>query len=141
MFEKISSRLKKKNNKGYVVITTVLILLVVSVTIASTLALLSSGNAQISFSRVKGEQALAWSGSCLEEALLKIKTDALYAGGNVDFPQGTCHINVENLDGVYTIKVSFEGSEEYSRAIESKAEFADGKLKVISWEQKSFVIN
>ena len=126
--------------KGYVVISIALILLFVTIGITSAVSFLSSGSADISRSLLTGEQAFFSSDGCLEEALLRLKNDPSYDGGTVSFPEGDCHINIDNQSGTYTVKTYFTGLQDYRRGIEAVAEIADGVLQIKSWEEKASVI-
>jgi hypothetical protein len=132
---------RQSGKKGYVVITTALIVLFVTVGIVYILSFLSSGSAKASLALQKGEQALFNSDSCLEEGLLRLRTDPLYAGGEISFPQGTCHLDVNEESGQYTIQVFFSGPDRYWRSIEARvSRDVLGALEIASWEEKKIVI-
>ena len=123
--------------KGYVAISMVLILLVVTAGIASAELFLSTGNSKNFETRNFGEQALYSSEACLEEALKHLKNDPLYSGGEVSFPQGTCHNSIENNSGEYVLQVYFSYDKPYWRPIEAHVENVAGVFKIISWKEKN----
>jgi hypothetical protein len=130
-----------KKNQGYIAISMTLILLVVTIGITSAFFFLSSGNIKIAESLRQGEQALFRSDGCLEEGLLRLKADPiLYTGGSVSFPDGVCHISVENQAGIYTLQAYFSGSDPYWRSIEAEAQLADGVVRLTSWSEKPLVV-
>jgi hypothetical protein len=92
--------------KGYVAITTVLILLLLIGTIGTTGLLLSIGEAQSGLSAFKGEDSLQFVEGCAEDALLKSRASATYAGGNITRPEGTCTVSVSKAGNVWTLTVS-----------------------------------
>ena len=77
---------------GFVAITTVLILSVVVVAIATTVTLLSIGEAQSSLSLYKGEDNLNFVEGCVEDVMLKIRANSSYNGTSITRPEGTCSI-------------------------------------------------
>ena len=78
--------------KGFVAITTVLILSAVVVAIATTVTLLSIGEAQSSLSLFKGEDNLSFLEGCVEDVMMKIRADSSYNGASITRPEGTCAI-------------------------------------------------
>lgn len=82
--------------RGFVAITTVLILSAVVVAIATTVTLLSIGEAQSSLSLYKGEDNLSFVEGCVEDVMLKIRADSSYNanGATITRPEGTCLISV-----------------------------------------------
>ncbi|NTW26941.1 MAG: hypothetical protein HGA36_01310 [Candidatus Moranbacteria bacterium] len=132
---------ESENKKGYVVISTVLILLFVTLGIAATLSFLSIGSSKVSQSFGEGRQALFLSESCLEEGLLRLKTDVAYAGGTINFPEEkVCHLNITNDGQIYTMQAYMLGQKKYVRSLEVHVNIVDGILQIISWEEKPFVI-
>ena len=104
--------------KGFVAISTVLILGSVVVAIATTISLLSIGEAQSSLSLFKGEDNLTFVEGCVEDAMLKIRSNSAYSGTTITRPEGTCTITY-TLTGPtnWDITVS-SGSTSYQRKIE-----------------------
>jgi hypothetical protein len=129
-----------KSNQGYIAITTVLIVLAVTIGITSALFFLSSGNIKIAESLRQGERALFRSDGCLEEGLLRLKADPLYAGGVVSFPDGTCHISIEKQAEIYVFQVIFSNNDPYWRSIEARAQITDGVVQLTSWSEKPLVV-
>jgi|WetSurMetagenome_2_1015567.scaffolds.fasta_scaffold1058811_2 hypothetical protein len=126
--------------KGYITIAITLVLLAATVGTVSVLFFLSSGSAKTSEAEKKGVQAFFASESCLEEGLLRLKADPLYAGGSVDFPDGVCHISVNEDSGLYTFQVYFSGGEDYWRGIEAGARIANGVISLENWNEKHIVV-
>ncbi len=131
----------KKNKPGYITITIVLVLLVVTLSITATLSFLSTGAVRTAEARQFGEAAFFNADACMEEGLLRIKKDPLYAGGEVTFPNGTCHIGVDNQNGSYTVQVYFSGADKYWRSLEADAAFVNGILTVTNWKEQPLVVN
>lgn len=132
---------QSKNKKGYVVISTVLILLFVTLGIAATLSFLSIGSSKVSQSFGDGQQALFLSEACMEEGLLRLKTDIAYVGGTINFPgEQKCHLNIANDGQAYTMQAYMIGQKKYVRSLEANVKIESGILQIISWEEKPFVI-
>lgn len=126
--------------KGYVIISITLILLVVTTGIILALSFLSLGSLNIAESLNGGEQALFRSDACLEEGILRLKRDSLYVGGSVDFPDGVCHIDLQNDNSVYIFKVYFSSEEHYLRPIEANVEIVEGVVSITNWSEKLSVL-
>ena len=128
--------------QGYVVITATLVILLVSLGMISALSFLSVGNLKIAQDLASGDQALFSSDSCLEEGLLRLKSDPLYGGGKVSFPEGDCQISVDNHgDGTYVLDVYFSPSGSvYQRGFETDVEISGGIPSVLDWREKPSVI-
>ncbi len=75
---------------GFVAVVTVLIITAVIVSTVSTVSLLAIGEAQSSLTLFKGEDTLAFVEGCVEDVLLKIRSDSAYSGTSITRPEGTC---------------------------------------------------
>lgn len=85
-------------NTGFVAISIVLILIAVIVAIGSTTTLLSIGEAQSGLVLFKGEDNLDFVEGCVEDLMLKIRSNSSYNGTTITRPEGTCSI-AYNLSG------------------------------------------
>lgn len=83
-----------KYKKGFIAVTTILIISAVVLGIATTVALVSIGEGQASFALTKGEDSWHFIEGCAEDALLKIRANASYAGGTITRPEGTCSVTI-----------------------------------------------
>lgn len=78
--------------KGFVAVSIVLILISVTIAIASTITYLAIGEAQSGLSLFKGEDNLTLVEGCVEDVMLKIRSDSTYNGTTVIRPEGSCSI-------------------------------------------------
>jgi len=92
--------------KGYIAITTVLLISAVTLMIAVTVTLVSINEGQSSLASSKGEERLSFVDGCMEDAILKIRNSASYAGGTTTTPDGNCSITVSKVGSVYTVTAS-----------------------------------
>lgn len=107
--------------RGFVAMSTVLILGAVVVVIAATVTLLSIGEAQSSLSLYKGEDNLNLVEGCVEDIMLKIRSDSTYSGNSISRPEGTCTITYNpggNGPVNWDITLSTPSTSAYQRQIE-----------------------
>lgn len=104
--------------KGYIALLTTIIIMAVVLTTASTVALLSIGEAQSSFALFKGDDTLQFVEGCSEDALLKIRSNPSLSGTfTIGRPEGQCVITVVNKTGVqWTVDVSTQDTR-YKRTV------------------------
>lgn len=88
------------------------------VAVSITVAFLSIGEAQSSLTLTKGDDVLSFVEGCTEDALLKSRASASYAGGNITRPEGTCTVSVSKAGSTWTITVSTT-SMQYVRTIQA----------------------
>lgn len=79
---------------GFIAIITVLSLLVFSVSLSIAMTYLSISESQTVLDSLFGEQTLALSESCVEEALLKLRNDPSYTGESMSMLDGDCQVDV-----------------------------------------------
>lgn len=110
--------------KGFVATTIVLIITAIVIAVTATVTLVSIGEVQTTFSQVRGEETLSLVEGCMEEALLNVRNNAGYTGGNI----GTCTVTVNSG----TITVSTAG--DYVRTI--RVTFTRGSsVTLTSWQE------
>lgn len=120
--------------KGFVALSTVLILLVVTVSIVSTVTALSIDESKAGYALSQGENALRFSEGCAEEALLHVRNDENYAGGDIVRPGGVCRIDASHEGVSWTIEVG-PVSAEYVRRIRILCERSASGITVTSWQE------
>ena len=84
--------------RGFVAISTVLILLSVVIVIGITVTYLSIGEARSSLSLFQGEDNLDFAEGCVEDVMLKIRSNSSFSSTSFTRPEGTCSI-AYNLSG------------------------------------------
>ena len=121
--------------KGYMAVFTVLILLAVTAGIASTLTFVSMDNAESQDAISKGQQALYFSESCAEEAILRVIHDQTYSGGTFDLPQGQCEVSVSSDNGTYSLQ-ALGKNENYQKHIAVQFILQAEKIQVVDWKEQ-----
>lgn len=120
--------------KGFVAISTVLILLVVVVSIVTTVSLLSIGETQSAFAVVKGESSLQFTEGCVEDVLLRVRSDESYASGTLSYPDGLCTVDISREGDVWTLNVR-SNAVDYVRNIRVVFIRAVTGVTLISWKE------
>ena len=77
---------------GTIALISLLIITAVTLAIGLSLNLLGLDEMRMGFRESKSSQAFHVAESCLEEALMRLKRDANYTGGNLQIGQGSCNI-------------------------------------------------
>lgn len=86
------SNFQKLNERGYIALTTVLVVMVVVIATVTTATYLSIGEAQSGLALLKGEDNLSFVEGCVEDVMLKIRSNSLYNAATISRPEGTCTI-------------------------------------------------
>lgn len=120
-------------NKGYIALSTVLVITAVTLSIAATVALLSIGDIQSSYSLSQGEDAYIFTEGCMEDALNRLASSSAYAGGSFTRPEGTCNISVSANGSTYTLTATSNATD-YQRAIQTIAT-RSSNLTIYSWKE------
>jgi len=118
---------------GYVAISILLILTAVLLGIIVTVAHLGIGEGQASLALSKGEDTLHFVEGCMEDALLKIRANASYAGGTITRPEGTCSITVTG-GPTYTVTATTTATP-YKRTIQAVA-VRGATMSLTSWKEQ-----
>lgn len=123
-----------KHQQGYVAILTVLILMAIIITAATTVTLLSIGEAQSALALYKGEDTLAFVQGCTEDALLKARASAAYTGGPIFRPEGTCSVTITKAGTIWTLTVSTTNTL-YVRTIQVIINKLPTGITLTSWKE------
>jgi|SRR3989344_3185677 len=78
--------------RGFIAVSTVLILVSVIVAIGTTVTLLSIDEARSGLILFQGEDNLDFVEGCIEDVMLKIRSDSTYSGTSISRPEGNCSI-------------------------------------------------
>lgn len=78
--------------EGYIALTTVLVLMAVLLSTIVSITYTSVGEAQSGLALFKGEENLGFGEGCVEDVMLKIRSDSSYSGTSFTRPEGTCSI-------------------------------------------------
>lgn len=122
------------NNKGYIAFSTILIVSVVVLAIAVTSSLVSLGEAQSSFAQYNGESTLQFVEGCAEDALLKVRANAAYAGGSITRPEGTCTITITGAGNPKTLTATTTNTS-YKRTVQIVYNRTGTGVTLVSWRE------
>lgn len=120
---------------GYIAFSTFLILSMVTLLVASTLALIAIFQAQQSLARNKGAAALALSEGCAADALLSSFYDPNYAGGTKTPPEGTCLITVSKTGNNWIITSTATIDNRYTRRVRVNILRSTDQIQILSWKE------
>lgn len=134
LIENLKPEIRNSSSGGYVAISVVLILTAVVLGIMITVAQLGVGEGQVSLALSKGEDTLNFTEGCMEDALLKIRSNASYAGGTITRPEGTCSITVSQAGSTYTVTATTTATT-YKRTIQAVA-IRSTSMSLTSWKEQ-----
>src|SRR5262245_19585598 len=117
---------------GFIALSAVLIISAVVLLVVTTVAFLSIGQGQAGLAQTFGENQWQLVDGCAEDALLKLRASALYLGGNITRPEGTCTVGVSSVGTTYTLVVSTTDNN-YRRTVKIVATRALTVVTVTSW--------
>ncbi|MFA6909216.1 MAG: hypothetical protein WC289_05050 [Patescibacteria group bacterium] len=82
--------------QGYIALTAILIILATTLAIAVSVSILTVDAGRLGTVVEKGGTSFSYAETCLEEALIQLRRDQSYIGGNLNIGDGSCTITVEN---------------------------------------------
>ncbi|MBI4079054.1 MAG: hypothetical protein HY429_02035 [Candidatus Levybacteria bacterium] len=126
-----------RQQKGYIALLTTIIIMAVVLTTAATVALLSIGEAQSSFALFKGEDTLQFVEGCVEDTMLKIRSDPSLAGTfTIGRPEGQCSVAIVNKTGVqWTVDVTTQDTR-YKRTVRIVFNRNPTGITLTSWQEQ-----
>lgn len=132
--------MKQTSRQGIVALSIVIVLGGVLVALATTVTYLSIGEAQSGFAHFKGNENLSFVEGCVEDAMLKIRSDSSYAGGTIGRPgtEGTCSITIISKTGSPTVTWTVNAtitSTAYKRTIQVVFNRASTGITLTSWKE------
>ena len=131
----MKKNIHNRSEDGYVAISIMLILSAVILGIIVTVAQLGIGEGQASLALSKGEDTLNFVEGCTEDALLKIRSNASYAGGTISRPEGTCSVGVVKAESTYTVTVTTTAAQ-YKRTIQAIVNRSSSGVTLTSWREQ-----
>lgn len=120
--------------KGFIAITTVLIISVVVIAIVTTIFTLSLSESQSSIALVKGETAMQFSEGCVEDVLLRIRSDENYSATEIVYPEGVCVVDIAK-DGTTWIVNTHSNISGYERDLHIIFEKTLTGITMTRWEE------
>jgi hypothetical protein len=122
--------MNKKN--GFIAMSTALIVSAIVLAIAVTTALTGIGEGKTGLFHWQGTQTLLLAEGCMEDVLLKLRTNASYTGGTVSRPEGSCTATVTG-SGTYTVTV--EATQNTATRRIQAVVTRSGKIILSSWKE------
>jgi hypothetical protein len=120
--------------KGFIAITTVLIISVVVIALVATIFTLSFSESQSSLALEKGENAVQFSEGCVEDVLLRIRSDENYSATEITYPHGVCYVDIAKNGTTWTVKVHANISD-YERSLRVVFEKTITGIVMTQWEE------
>lgn len=127
-------RLKNiERQKGLVALMTVLIILVIALVIGIGLTLRSIAGVTMSLQKIQSSEAYYLANLCAEQALMKLKENRDYPGGEtINAQKGQC--TILPVEGKWIIKVSATSSNQVKKMI-IVIDKISPKMIINSWEE------
>lgn len=123
-----------KKEQGILAVSAVLIISAIVVAVAITVALLSIGEAQSALVLSKGEENLNLVEGCVDDVLLKVRSNSSYSGGTLTHPEGTCTVTVNSGNPSWDITVTSQ-TMTYQRKIQVIFTRSSGGITLTSWQE------
>lgn len=131
-------KIGNSSQDGYVAISIVLILTVVLLGIMTTVTQLGIGEGQVSLALSKGEGALHFVEGCVEDVMLKIRSNPSYNGTTITINGQTCIITY-NVGGSgpinWDLTVSSSAGSAYQRKIQAVFTRSGSSITLTSWKE------
>ncbi|OGE17572.1 hypothetical protein A3F00_05425 [Candidatus Daviesbacteria bacterium RIFCSPHIGHO2_12_FULL_37_11] len=119
---------------GFIAISTVLILVSVVVAIGTTVTLLSIDEARSGLILFQGEDNLDFVEGCVDDVMLKIRSNPTFSGTSITRPEGTCSISYTATDPNWDITVT-SLSVSVQRKIQVKFTRNPAGITLTSWKE------
>jgi len=122
-----------KNKSGFIALITVLIIFAIILLVGLSVSLLSIGEAQMGLKKTQSSQSTYLANLCAEQALMKLKENINYSGGEIiDIEGGNCQILP--IEGKWTIKTiaNFENQVKKIKIIVSQV---NPEMIISSWQE------
>jgi hypothetical protein len=126
-----------RNQTGFIAFTSLIVIAAVALAISTSVALMGIDSAKGALSLSKGQETFAIAKSCLEEALIRLRADTNYAGGNLNVGNGSCAISLSGTGANRTITstATLTGPPSYVKTIQIAVKRAGGSINVLSWQE------
>jgi len=126
-----------KNQTGFIAFTSLIVIAAVALAISTSVALMGIDSAKGSLSLSKSQETSAIAKSCLEEALVRLRDDTNYSGGNLSVGNGSCTVTVSGTgaDRTITSVGTIAGPPTYIKTIQVVIKKAGGSINVLSWQE------
>lgn len=109
----------RHNQKGYLGVIIVMIVAVITLTVATTIALSGVTEMQTGDEAVRSRKAFERAEACSEEAYYRLKRNPGFAGGTIPFADGSCTISVSGA-GSSRIVITEATHDNFTRSVVSE---------------------
>lgn len=117
-----------------VALSIVIVLGGVLVALATTVTYLSIGEAQSGLAHLKGGDNLSFVEGCVEDYMLKIRSNSSFTAQNITRPEGTCTIVINSGNPNWDITVS-SSSSLYKRSLQVVFVRNSTGIVLTSWKE------
>ena len=127
--------METETSSGFIALMTVLIIFAIALLIGLSVSLLSIGEATMGLEKTQSSQAYFLANLCAEQALMKLKENIDYSGGEtIEIGGGNCQILP--IEGNWTIKTiaNFQNQIKKIKIIISKV---NPQMVISSWQEVS----
>lgn len=124
-------------SSGYVALSLVLVMLAVIIVLTLTMTYSAVGEAQSGLALFQGEENLQQAEGCLEDYILKIRSNPSFTAQNIDHPDNsggiiTCTITINSGNPNWDITVSTQTTN-YKRNVRITFTRASTGITLVSW--------
>lgn len=121
-------------NNGYIALISFLVIGAVSLAIAVSTSFLGIEQAKSSLTTTRGEQAFWLGKSCLNQALINLRDNNSYSGGELTTELGSCTISIGG-EGLKTIAilVSLNDKPDLNRNFSAKVRLSSSHIRLLEF--------
>jgi hypothetical protein len=125
---------KYDNEEGVVALLVVVIICAVALLMSTGAARLGLGELEAGYTTQKSDQTLYSADGCMEEALERLRRDATYTGGSLNFTEGSCILTVVANGNLRTITASVTAGD-YNKKIQVSATLGGAATVINTWSE------
>lgn len=128
---------KTVKNQGYIAFSSLLVISAVVLAVSVSVALQGVTESQASLTYKKGQESLVAANGCVEEALIRLRDNVNYTGGNLSLGNSTCVIGLSGVGADRTIVVTSTISDppDYVKHLQITVKRAGNSVNILSWSE------
>jgi len=124
----------RSDNRGVAALLTVVIVAAAALLTAFSASVLGIGDADMSYTAQKGEQAFYLATGCAEEALRHLQIDGNWPGASLSLGGGSCIIGVASSGSNRSITVA-ASADNFNKKLSVQAVVSGGLVTVSAWQE------
>jgi hypothetical protein len=126
-----------KEENGFIALTSLLVISAVTLAIAMSVTVMGISSANSSLGYQKGQEAEKISESCIEETLIRLRSDGNFSGVSLTFGNGSCTATVSAQGDQRTISVTgtLPGPPIFIKRLQALATRAGKSITIYSWQE------